>query len=34
MDIGCHLPVQGPVATPEAVLTFAREAEQRDVASL
>jgi probable F420-dependent oxidoreductase len=34
MDIGCHLPTQGPVATREALLTFAREAEQRRVASL
>ena len=34
MDIGCHLPTQGPVATREALLTFAREAEKRDVASL
>lgn len=34
MDIGCHLPTQGPVATREALLTFAREAETRDIASL
>jgi probable F420-dependent oxidoreductase len=34
MDIGCHLPTQGPVATGEALLTFARAAEQRRVASL
>ena len=34
MDIGCHLPTQGPVATRTALLTFAREAEQRSVASL
>jgi probable F420-dependent oxidoreductase len=34
MDIGCHLPTQGPVATRDALLTFAREAERRDVASL
>jgi probable F420-dependent oxidoreductase len=34
MDIGCHLPTQGPVATREALLTFAREAEKRDIASL
>ena len=34
MDIGCHLPTQGPVATRAALLTFAREAEQRSVASL
>ncbi|MBI2161292.1 MAG: TIGR03619 family F420-dependent LLM class oxidoreductase [Candidatus Rokubacteria bacterium] len=34
MDIGCHLPTQGSVATREALLTFAREAEQRDIASL
>ena len=34
MDIGCHLPTQGPVATREALMTFAREAENRDIASL
>lgn len=34
MEIGCHLPNQGPLATGEAVRTFAREAEQRGVASL
>jgi probable F420-dependent oxidoreductase len=34
MDIGCHLPTQGPVATREALVTFCREAEARDVASL
>ena len=34
MEIGCHLPTQGPVATREALLTFAREAERRDIASL
>lgn len=34
MDIGCHLPTQGLVATREALLTFAREAEKRDIASL
>ena len=34
MDIGCHLPTQGPVATREALMTFAREAEKRDIASL
>ncbi len=34
MDIGCHLPNQGLLATREAVLTFAREAEARDIASL
>ncbi len=34
MDIGCHLPTQGPVATREALLTFAREAEKRNIASL
>ena len=34
MEIGCHLPNQGPLATRDAVVTFAREAEQRDVASL
>jgi probable F420-dependent oxidoreductase len=34
MDIGCHLPTQGPVATREALLTFAREADTRGIASL
>ena len=34
MDIGCHLPTQGPVATREALLTFALEAEKRAIASL
>ena len=34
MDIGCHLPTQGPVATRDALLTFAREAERRRMASL
>jgi probable F420-dependent oxidoreductase len=34
MDIGCHLPNQGPLATPDALITFAREAERRHVASL
>ena len=34
MDIGCHLPNQGPLATREAIVTFAREAERRQVASL
>jgi len=34
MDIGCHLPTQGPVATRDALMTFAREAEKRDIASL
>jgi probable F420-dependent oxidoreductase len=34
MDIGCHLPTQGPVATREALLRFCREAEQRGIASL
>ena len=34
MDIGCHLPTQGPVATREALLTFAREAERHRMASL
>ncbi len=34
MQIGCHLPTQGPVATREALLTFAREAETHDIASL
>ena len=34
MDIGCHLPNQGPVATREALVTFAREAERHAMASL
>jgi probable F420-dependent oxidoreductase len=34
MDIGCHLPTQGPVATRDALLTFAREAERHRMASL
>jgi len=34
MDIGCHLPNQGPLATGEALVRFCREAEQRAVASL
>src|SRR5687768_138109 len=34
MQIGCHLPNQGPLATSDALVTFAREAERRNVASL
>ncbi len=34
MDLGCHLPTQGPLATRDALLTFCREAEARNVASL
>jgi len=34
MDIGCHLPNQGPLATGLALVRFCREAEQRGVASL
>jgi probable F420-dependent oxidoreductase len=35
MDIGCHLPTtQAPAEARDALLTFAREAEQRNVASL
>ena len=34
MDIGCHLPTQGAVATREALFTFCREAEAREIASL
>src|SRR5437763_17121072 len=34
MDIGCHLPTQGPVATREALTRFCREAESRGIASL
>jgi len=34
MQIGCHLPTQGPVATREALLTFCRKAEEQQSASL
>jgi probable F420-dependent oxidoreductase len=34
MEIGCHLPTQGPVATRDALTTFAREADRRGMASL
>src|SRR5262249_59801278 len=35
MDIGCHLPTtQGPATAREAIVTFAREAEARGIASL
>jgi probable F420-dependent oxidoreductase len=35
MEIGCHLPTtQAPAIQREALVTFAREAEKRDVASL
>jgi len=34
VDLGCHLPTQGPLATREALLTFAREADTRGLASL
>lgn len=34
MDIGCHLPTQGPVATREALMTFASRAEAHRMASL
>jgi len=34
MDLGCHLPNQGPLATREALATFARAADERGVASL
>jgi probable F420-dependent oxidoreductase len=34
MQIGCHLPTQGPVATREALLTFCRKAEEQRIASL
>ena len=34
MDIGCHLPNQGPLANGEALTRFCRESEQRKVASL
>ena len=34
MDIGCHLPNQGPLANGESLVRFARAAEEREVASL
>jgi probable F420-dependent oxidoreductase len=34
MQIGCHLPTQGPVATREALTTFCHQAEQHHIASL
>jgi probable F420-dependent oxidoreductase len=34
MQIGCHLPTQGAVATREALVTFARRAEDAHMASL
>jgi probable F420-dependent oxidoreductase len=34
MDIGCHLPTQGAVATREALTAFASRAEQHRMASL
>jgi alkanesulfonate monooxygenase SsuD/methylene tetrahydromethanopterin reductase-like flavin-dependent oxidoreductase (luciferase family) len=34
MQIGCHLPTQGPVATREALLAFCRKAEEQQIASL
>jgi probable F420-dependent oxidoreductase len=34
MQIGCHLPNQGSLATREALVTFARAAEERGVDSL
>lgn len=34
MEIGCHLPNQGPLATRQALATFAREAERHEMASL
>jgi hypothetical protein len=34
MQIGCHLPTQGAVATREALITFARTAEDAHMASL
>ena len=34
MDIGCHLPNQGPLANGESLVRFARAAEERAVASL
>jgi probable F420-dependent oxidoreductase len=34
MDIGCHLPTQGPLANGEALIAFCRAAESREIASL
>jgi probable F420-dependent oxidoreductase len=34
MEIGCHLPNQGPLATGEALVAFAQAAERHNVASL
>jgi len=34
MELGCHLPNQGPLATRDALITFARAADERGVASL
>jgi len=34
MEIGCHLPTQGPVATREALFTFTQQAEKHRIASL
>ena len=34
MELGCHLPNQGPLATREALTTFARAADEGGVASL
>lgn len=34
MELGCHLPTQGPVATRAALQTFARKAEDHQMASL
>lgn len=34
MDLGCHLPTQGAVATREALLTFTARAEAHGIASL
>ncbi len=34
MEIGCHLPTQGPLATGEALIAFCRAAESRQIASL
>ena len=34
MQIGCHLPTQGPVATREAWFTFCHKAEEQQIAFL
>jgi hypothetical protein len=33
VDLGCHLPNQGPLTTRKALVTFARVADERGSAS-